>query len=300
MNTLSELLSFVLQQDRSIVFGNLGRYPHLLFETLIEIPSLHVIFVSMHCPFTSKDHRIRVQRIQDPIDRCDLLVYLEPPSSRLIEKSSLASRVVVFTSHFTFKLPNGERWIWVCYFHGMDVEGTQQLLARQDFPIQTRNIGLVQLDHTNVLTLSKRSDAAPKAPNTYVIVDLTHFNKDTLSMYLAFWDAFDYLLEHQSLIDRWVVCFADHGRQAFIRFTQKVLDVLFCRTFEHGNVQDIRDILSLLPFYKSGTIDQTFDLKVSDFGGIKYVAPKTIEEACKAAAMHNVLPLVKNVLWIQD
>lgn len=300
MLNLEDLFNFILLQDRSLVFGNLGRYPQRLFETLVSIPSIRVLFVTTGCTFSSKDNRIRVQRYNDPIEQCDLLIYLEPPSMRLIEKPSLASRAVVFTSHFTFKIPNGERWIHICYFHGMNATGTKHLLSRQDFPIQTRNIGLLERDHVNVLTLSKRMDAAPPTPNTYVIVDLTQFNKDTLPMYLAFCDAFDYLLEHQLLIDRWVTCFSDHGRQAFKRFTQKILDTLFCRTFEHGNVKDPRDILPLLPFFSSGTIDKTFDVKVSDFGGIKIVAPSTIEEACKAAAMHDVLPLVKNVFWIQD
>lgn len=300
MQTLQDLFHFILQQDRSIVFGNLGRYPQLLFESLVSIPSIRILFVSMRCTLTSKDNRIRVQRFNDPIDPCDLLIFLEPPSLRLIEKHPLASRVVVFTSHFTFKIPNGERWIHICYFHSMNALGIKQLLSIQDFPIQTRNVGLVESNHVNALTLSKRLDAAPPTSNTYAIIDLTHYNKDTLSMYLAFWDAFDYLLEHQTLIHRWVTCFSDHGRPAFIRFTQKVIDALFCRTFEHGNVKDPRTILSLLPFYTSGTMDKTFDVKVSDFGGLQFVAPSTIEDACKAAAMHNVLPLVKNVFWIQD
>lgn len=298
MQTLQDLFKFILSQERSIVFGNLGRYPHLLFENLITIPSIRVTFVSTICSFSSKDNRIQVQRPTEPIHQCDLLIYLEPMSLRLVEKPVLATRAVVFTSHYTFKLPNGERWINVCFFHGMNATGTKELLSKQDFPIQTRNVGLVQIDHTNVLTISKRIAAAPKEPNTYVIVDLTHYNKETLPMYLAFWDTFDYLLEHQTRIHRWVTCFSDNNRQAFIRFTQKVIDALFCRTFEHGNVKDHRTILSLLPFYTSGTIDRTFDLKVSDFGGMKFVAPKTIEDACKAAAMHDVLPVTKNVLWI--
>lgn len=300
MQTLQDLFNFILLQDRSIVFGNLGRYPHLLFETLVSIPSIQVTFVSTNCKFVSKDNRIRVQRPTDPIHQCDLLIYLEPASLRLIEKHPLAAKAVAFTSHFTFKVPNGERWIPICYFHGMNAIGTKNLIAKQDFPIQTKNVGLVQIDHTNVLTISKRISAAPKEPNTYVIVDLTHYTKDTLSMYLAFWDAFDYLLEHQTKIHRWVTCFSDNGRQAFVRFTQKVIDALFCRTFEHGNVTEHRTLLSLLPFYTSGTIDKTFDFKRSDFGGMKFVAPKTLEDACKAAAMHDVTPLARNVLWIHS
>lgn len=301
MQTIQDLFNFILHHDRCVVFGNLGRYPHFIFEMLTSVPLLRVIIVSNRCTISSTENRIRVQRPSDPIDRCDLLVYLEPASLALVDKHPLASRAVVFTSHFTFKLRDGDsRWIHISYFHGPDAAQTKELLSLQDFPIQTNNVGLVEVDHANVLTLSGRTASAPKESGSYVIVDLTHFNKDTLTMYLAFWDAFDYMLENKSFIDRWVVCFSENGREAFTRFTQKVIDALFCKTFEHGNVKDNHGILALLPFYKSGMLDQTFDLQISSFGGIQFVAPKTIEDACKAAAMHDVLPLAKNVLWIHD
>lgn len=300
MQTLQDLFNFILNQDRCIVFGNLGRYPNLIFESLVSIPLLRVVIVSRSCAFSSTENRIRVQRPTDPIERCDLLVYVEPASLQLVQKHPLASRVVVFTSHFTFKKSNGERWIYVSYFQGMDAAGTSALIALQDFPIQTQNVGLVEIDHTNVLRISGRITAAPKQANTFVIVDLTGFDKDVLTMYLAFWDAFDYLLEFRDHIDRWVVCFADNGLGAFRTFTQKVIDALFCRNFEHGNVKDHREMLSLLPFYKSGIIDQKFDLKTSSFGGMNFVVFKTTEDACKAAAMHDVVPVSKNVLWIKN
>lgn len=299
MQTIQELISFLLKQDRSIVFGNLGRYPRLLINAFLSMPSLRVIIITnRQC--SSTDNRIRIQRPTDPIDPCDFLIYFEPASLQWIEKHALASRVVIFASHYTFSVPSKERWINICYFHGIDRSGTRELLQIQDFPIQTRNIGLVEIDHTHVVTLSGQTTIVnlPQQANSYVIVDLTHFNKDTLSLYLAFWDAFDIMLEHRTLIDRWVICFSDNGRQAFVRFTQKVIDNLFCRTFEHGNVKEHRDILSLLPFYQSGTIDKNFRVKTSSFGGILLTIPKTIDEACKVTAMHNTLPFVKNILWI--
>lgn len=298
MQNVQDLFQFVLTQDRCIVFGNLGRYPNLIFETLVSIPVLRVVIISNRCGISSTENRISVQRVADPVHRCDLLVFIEPHTLQLVEKHPNASRVVVFTSHYTFKKPSGERWINVCYFQGMDVNGTKDLISLQDFPIQTRNVGLVQVNHVNVLTISGRSTAAPKQSGTYVIVDLTNYNKETLHMYLAFWDAFDYMLEHKNFIHRWVICFPEEGRQAFNQFTQRVMDALFCKTFEHGNVQDHRTILSLLPFYRSGTIDKSYNLSVSSFGGIKFVAPKTVQDACKVAVMHDTLPLSKNVLWL--
>lgn len=255
---------------------------------------------SKNCTFSSTENRIRVQRPEEPIKRCDLLVYVEPASLQLVEKHALASRVVVFTSHYTFQKPIGEEWIDVCYFHGVDAASTKALIAIQNFPIQTENVGLVEIDHTNVLRISGRIAAAPKQADTFVIVDLTNFNKDVLTMYLAFWDAFDYLLEFKDSIDQWVVCFSNNGRQAFVRFTQKVIDALFCRNFEHGNVKNYRDIVSLLPFYQSGIIDTPFEMKPSTFGGMNFVVFNTVEEACKTAAVHNVIPVAKNVLWINE
>lgn len=299
MQTPQDLFNFILNQDRCIVFGNLGRYPDRIFETLQSIPLLHVVIVST-CAFSSTENRIRVQKPTDPLERCDLLVYVEPASLQLVQKHPLASRVVVFTSHYRFKRSNGERWIHVSYFHGADPAGTKALIARQDFPIQTQNVGLVEIDHTNVLRISGRIAAAPKQANTFVIVDLTSFNRDVLTMYLAFWNAFDYLLEFRDQVDRWVVCFADNGLPAFQKFTQKVIDTLSCRNFEHGNVRDYREILALLPFFKSGTIDQKFEVKTFSFGGINFGVFKTTEDACKAIAMHDVIPISKNVLWIQN
>lgn len=300
MQTLQDLLHFIQSQERSIVFGNLGRYPNRLFEMLVSAPLLRVIIVSKNSAFSSTENRIRVQRPGDPIKQCDLLVYVEPATLQLVEKHPLASRVVVFTSHYTFQKPKGEEWINICYFHGMNAADTKAMIALQNFPIQTENVGLVEVDYANVLKISGRTMAAPKQADTFVIVDLTNFNKDVLTMYLAFWDAFDYLLEFKELIDRWVVCFSTNGRQAFVRFTQKVIDALFCRNFEHGNVNNYRDIVSLLPFYQSGIIDTPFEMKLATFGGMNFAVLNTVEEACKTAAIHNVIPVAKNVLWINE
>lgn len=234
IQSLQDLFEFILRQDRTIVFGNLGRHLPLLLETLLSIPLLRVIIVSDRCNSSSADNRIHIQRSTDPIDKCDLLLYLEPSSHKLVIKHPLVSRVVVFTSHYTFKRGDNEPWIHVCYFRGMDLEGTAELLKRQDLSIQTRNVGLVERDHITVQTLSGKVSMGLKEPNTYVIINLIPFNKDILSMYLAFWDAFDYMLENRAYIDRWVICFSETGHSAFKRFTQKIIDALFCIDFEIG------------------------------------------------------------------
>ena len=178
----------------------------------------------------------------------------------------------------------------------MDPDGTRELIEKQDLSIETRNIGLVESDHTHVLTIKGKGSVPPNNYDTYIIVDLTNFNKDSLSMYLAFCDAFDFMLENKHLIHKWVTCFSINGQQAFSRFTQKILDSLLCKTFEYDNVKDLHSIVLLLSFYKFGTIDKKFDIKISSFGRMQFMVPKTIEDACKAAAMYNVYPIVKNVL----
>lgn len=296
METILDLLNFILQQDRCIIFGDLGRYPNILYENLQNIPLIKICFVSNNRDLYSSDNRIRVLRPGDPIEKCDLLIYLEPGSLQFIEKHPLVSRVAIFTSHFTFQTPNREWWTNICFF--MKKADTAELLEKQDFSIQTKNIGLVKIDHVNVLTISGKTSTSPQTNDTYVIVDLTKFNKDSLSMYLAFWDAFDYMMEYKDLIYRWVVCFPEHGRLAFTRFTQKVLDSLFCKKIEHGNVKDIQSLVTLLPFYKSGSIERKFDVKMQTFGGINYVSPESIEDVCKAAIMYDVYPIIKNVFGV--
>lgn len=301
MHTVRDAVDFVLRQERSVVFGNLGRYPHLLFEALREVPLIRVVVVdAREDPPVSSEERVRVQRPADPVERCDLLAYLEPASSQPVRKPPTAGRVAVFASHFAFALPSGERWTDVCYFHAPDPLGTAELLKRQAFPVQTSNVGLLELDRVNVVVVSGKHAAAPPASGAYVVVDLTRYDRDALSAFLAFWDAFDYLLEHRARVDEWVTCFSETNRRGFLRFCQRVVDAIFCRKFEHGNATDAAAVLSLLPFFRSGVVEKAFRPRTSSFGGLTFSAPKTVEEACQVAAAHDVRPLVKNVLILSD
>lgn len=299
MLSAEELLNFILQQDRCIVFGDLGRYPYKLFEILKSIPSLKVMVISSNNNLYSSDNQIRVQRSDQLVESCDLLIYLEPESMQTIAKHRLASRVVVFASHLNFIHSCDARWARVCFFLKIDPTGTRSLLDRQDFSIQTQNVGSVRVDYTNVVRISGKDNPPLETNDTYVIVDLTHYTKDILSMFLAFWDAFDFMLENKDSISRWVLCFAEKGYSGFCRFRQKTLDALSCKDFEYGNVTDIQTILSMLPFYKFGNIDKKFNVKLSSFGGVKYIIPKSEQEACKAAYMYNVYPMVNNVLRVR-
>lgn len=304
MDTLQELVDHVLRHEQTIVFGNLGRYPKILYEALAAKPLLEMTVVCDRFPST--DPRIRVvQNYRDPISRCDVLVYVEPPSLQWIEKIPSASHTVVFTSHFTFRF-NTSCWTYVCYFHTLNVDDlidrTQKLLDKQDSSLQTRDPNMIGGNYTNVFVSQGQQVRGTLAnDSTYFVIDLTQYKKDTLSMYLAFWDAFDFMLEHLDAIERWVICFADtNGRRAFDMFTQKCIDFLFCRPFQEGNVTELQKLLQLIPFYKSGIIDSNFQIPVHSFGGLKLVIPKTVEEANKAAAQFDLDHLDRNVYCIRE
>jgi hypothetical protein len=305
METVKDLFDFIMRNPLTSVFGNLGRYPKVIHDALISMPyNIEVTVISRHYPFPTTDHRIKVVHPADPIHRCDLLIYMEPDSLQVIKKQPQVSHVVVFASHFTFHTYSNDYWNTVSYFHTTNTEDlvrrTQTLLSRQDASLQSRDVGMIGIDYTNVLITRGETDKeAPKHPS-YVIVDLTKYDKDTLSMYLAFWDAFDYMLDHLNLVHRWVICFSEsNGHRAFDRFIQKCIDSLFCRNIEHGNVTDIKHILSLLPYYKSGIVDRTFHVPVSSFGGVGIIAPKNLLDLCKAATVHDLDHIAKNIYRVR-
>ncbi|GBN19748.1 hypothetical protein AVEN_261818-1 [Araneus ventricosus] len=307
MNTLPDLIQFILRHDHVIVFGNLGRYPKILFDVLASDPQLNVTIVSPYylCESTP-DNRIRVVNPKQSVDSCDLHVVMEPTPYQLVEKPPKAARMAVFTSHFTYNSGPETVWTNVCYFHTdtpdvMDrVKCTQDLLKLQDHSIQTQNVNQVFVEAMHRLIIRGRKDSPIDTSDTYVLVDLTQY-KTPFVMYLAFLDAFDYMIDNTDRVSRWVVCFQPKdGRKAFDQFTQNCLDKLFCKRIEHGNVTDMGKILALLPFYKSGSIDRTFPIPTFRFLDTEYVSPSTPSEACKAATMYNLDHWVGNIYRIKD
>lgn len=301
MQSLQELWNFMLGQERCVVFGNLSRSPDLLLNPSVQIPLLRIVVVVPHPhQFSSKEKRFHVQGPAATVDRCDVVLYWEPTLHQRIDKPPLATHAVVLTCHYAFKLVDPEKWVDVSYFQDPDPNGTRDLLTRREFPVYTEDVGLLEAEREPSLKIWGKDHPPPPHPHTYGIVDLTRFQHDPLILYLAFWDAFEYLLRHQSRVDRWIPCFSEKGYRVFQRFTQQVIDALFCRTFAHGNVREHRQLLALLPFYQSGTLDPTYEVTLSSFGGIPFVAPRTLEQACQVATRYDVLPIARNVLWIRS
>lgn len=293
MDTIQDVFKFILDHYQTIVFGNLGRYPNILYDMLKTIPQLEISVISTYYPFPTDDHRIRTY---NPNEQCDLLIYLEPPAFKPIEPHPKARRIAIFTSHLTFKLQNSGSYI--SYFHGPSPD--KSLFELQDFPKQARNANMIKVeDNRHVVILKGHSCNKPVESNTYFIIDLTEHTKDVLAMYLQCLDSFDFLIHHLSSIDKFVICFPEpNGLQWYSNFEQKSFDRLFCETFEDGS--SIQSILQSLPYYRSGTIDKKFDVKPTYFGKLPIVIPKSIQEACQAASVYNLKPIVKNVFQINE
>lgn len=300
MNDLLSLRHFLVGHDNVLVYGNLSRYPDTLFETLNSDDQLNVVIRSRHypCP-SSPDNRIRVS--DDHVDACDMFVLLEPDYDELVEKPPLATRWVIFTSHVTFRGRPETVWTRVCYFHANDVaslaRNTQHLLKLQKPSQETKNIYRVQSDAVHRTIVRGASEKALASP-TFVVVDLTTYF-DNLKMSLALWDAFDYMLSHKEHVRGWVICFPSSGRRSFEQFIQICMDRLFCVTFEYGNVTTLKRIVTLIPYYTLGYIDETYTVSERYIYHIPYIVPTEPIEVCKAATRHNLQHWAKNVYRIK-
>ncbi|GFV82866.1 uncharacterized protein TNCV_1178811 [Trichonephila clavipes] len=211
--------------------------------------------------------------------------------------------MVVFTSHFTYKTRPENVWIFVSFFHTLNVtelaRNTQELLSLQDHSIQKLSIHQVQVDAVHKVTLSGRADSALDNPNTCVLINLSGYSSH-FHMFLAILDSFD-MLTNKNFGKKWMICFPQSGgRKAFDQFLQNCFDKLFCNTFEHGNVIATGNNLFLIPFYKSGCIHQTFSIPKGRILGDEYVEPNTLTNACKAATLYNLEYWVGNVYQIKD
>lgn len=300
MHNLLDLLHFLVSHDNVIVYGNLGRYPETVFEMLCSDPQLNVVIRSLHYPCPSTlDRRVRVS---DRVDACDLFILLEPGYEEEVHKPPQATRWVIFSSHLTFRGRPETVWTRVCYFHANHVGdmalNTQHLLKLQKPSLETKNIRRVKFDAVHRTFLKGGSETPLSVPNTFVIIDLTGYF-DHLTMTLKFWDAFDYMLLNKNSIQGWVVCFSSSGQRAFKQFTQHCMDRLFCTTFEFGNVTCMKHIVTLIPHYTLGCIDETFDIPKRSLYHIQYITPSSTLEACKAATQFNLEHWVNNIYRIK-
>jgi hypothetical protein len=301
MKDLLDLLHFLVCHDNVIVYGNLGRNPATVFEMLSSDPHLNAVIRSLHypCPSTS-DNRIRACH---KVDLCDMFVLLEPGYDELVEKPPQATRWVIFTSHLTFKGRPETVWTRVCYFHAHHVgnlaRDTQYLLKLQKPSLETNQVQRIKTDALHRIIVTGASEKPLTTPHTFVVIDLTLYF-DTLKMSLALWDAFDYMLSYKDVVQGWLICFPSSGRNAFEQFIQHCMDRLFCTTFEHGNVISMKQIATLIPYYTSGCIEETFQVTKCHLYSIPYIAPTLSADVCKAATQYNLEHWGKNVYRIKQ
>ncbi|KAF8796690.1 hypothetical protein HNY73_001036 [Argiope bruennichi] len=219
MESTSDLFQFILEREKTIVFGNLSRYPEKISELIrSKYNSMEIIVVSRYYTFpTTADDNIRsASHISAKNLQCDLLIYCEPYPYEHIEKPPKVSHMVVFTSHLAF--PFDDTWVRVCFIHDNDLsnlmEKTNKLLQLQDGSIQSNNVSKLQIDHVRIQSIGSRETFHLQygKEKTYFVIDLTSLNSPH-AMLLRFWDAFDFMIRHFDTVERWMICFPEKGDQ---------------------------------------------------------------------------------------
>lgn len=316
---LETLFENCLRHEQALVYGDLGRLPHVVVRHLASCHShLKAMFASVYYPiaFPTDDLQFRqvdygdVSRV-----KCDLLVLFEPSAHSVIrDRYPGAGCLLVLTSHAVLELsnPNVRHAI---YFHSAGggvfdwetrVERVRLLASRMEGSEENDDVQVARhhVNHDRVVTIGPRSASdktlvpGKETPllerDAFAIVDLSDVTVPT-GVFLYLWDAFDYMAAHLDRVERWSVCFGRNGKLLYDNFVLECIDRLHCSPVYQKH---LKRLLPLLPFYKSGTIDKQFDVTLHCFGKHEYVVPETMEEAFKAALAYDTKPLVGGILSV--
>lgn len=317
---LNSLFKTVLDSDQTLVYGDLGRLPHIVVQHLSSHHAhLKVMFVSFYYPVSFPNH-LQFRNIQHKDiheSKCDLLVFIEPSAHSIIKHNyPSAGSTLILTSHAVLDLLNPSIRHAI-YFHNAGGGGSfdwsqridriRQLISKLEGSEENENVHVVKhhISHPSVVTIGRGSHSditlfpgkCAELPDNshFVIVDLTDISITT-GIFLYFWDAFDYMATHLDRVERWSVCFGRQRKVRYDNFVQECIDRLHCSPIFQKH---LKRILPLLPFYKSGTIDKNFeDIEISRFIRHEYVAPETIEDAFKMAIAFDTKQLVGGVFSI--
>lgn len=314
---LDSLFKTVLESDQTLVYGDLGRLPHIVVQHLSSHHAhLKVLFVSFYYPVSFPNH-LQFRNIQHKDIReskCDLLVFIEPSAHSIIKHNyPNAGSTLILTSHAVLDLQNPSIRHAI-YFH--NAGGTLdwpkrilQLMSKLEGSEENENVHVVKhhISHPSVVTVGRGSHSditlspgkSAELPDTpaahFVIVDLTDISITT-GIFLYFWDAFDYMATYLDRVERWSVCFGRQRKIRYDNFVQECIDRLHCSPVFQKH---LKRILPLLPFYKSGTIDKNFeDIEIFRLIRHEYVAPETLDDAFKMAIAFDTKPLVGGVFSI--
>ena len=314
---LEHLFKRIFGKSRTLVYGDLGRLPHIVVDHLCTHHSnLKILFVSMYyaIPIPNHVHFRQIHYKDASSTQCDLLVIVEPSAHAFVRTrqfEATAARVVVLTSHAVLELDDPEIETAI-YFHGT-VESfdravrIRRTMDKQEGSEEAEDVRDVvqRVGHPSVVTIGPGSgcdvvlNPGKSAPlrerDCFVVVDLTTSSLTT-NTFLFFWDAVDYLVANFDRVERWSVCFGHHGKTLFDNFVQECIDRLHCSKFFQNH--HLKYVLPMLPFYRSGTLNFGFDGDTSKYVRHEYVAPDTLEAAFRAAIAHDLQQLVGGVMSI--
>ena len=308
---LNVLFKCISEKERLLVYGDLGRLPHIVVHYLSNnYANLTIFFISMNYSIPIPNHaNFRQIHYKDIFEaRCDWLFIVEPQARSFVkERYPGISCVVILTSHAILEVDSDIDM--VIYFHLETFDRAarlRQVMEKQEGSEESENVQEVvkRISHPSVVTIGpgrtcdiplnpSRSAPFPEK-NHFVVVDLTSVTLTT-SIFLYFWDAIDYMAANLNSIERWCVCFATHGKTTYESFVQECIDRLHCFEKFRGY---LKKVLPILPFYRSGTLDLSYDVPTSRFVRHQYVAPDSIVAVLKAAITHDTQQLAGGVLSI--
>ena len=317
---LESLFRYVLEKDRVVVYGDLGRLPHVVIDYLSTHHSdLKIVFVSPHYPISIPNNVNQFREMKYVTrdaakSKCDLLVLLEPIDHSTVSSDYPgAGSVVTFTSHAVLDVRDG--FDAAIYFHSVAqttesdrVDRIRRLRNKLEGSEENDDVQIAKnhIDHPSVVTVGpgNHSDvvlSAGKPPpplnggdGFFVVVDLTTATLPD-SIFLFSLDAFDFMVENLDRVEGWSVCFPLEGTRKYEDFVQECIDRLHCSAIFKPH---LRRLLPLLPFYKSGTMETTFEIPVHRYELMEYVAPETLEEAFRTAIAFDTRHLVGGVLSV--
>lgn len=317
MNSIKNVFNFINKNERTIVYGNLGRKYHMIYDYIIkELPTFEVIVESKYYKLFSKDH---IHVSSHSIEKCDLYIFIEPEPETLIIHPELASKVVIFTSHLLLKFLNNSFWAFATYFHfnkskETEINATKRLLELQQpsrYLNKLEKIFKYKLDFDEVKTVSVNTgdtasmndivlipgNALPVLNRkTVVIADITQVTTSG-GMYVYLLDIIDFMKENIEMIEYWFICFPNHNIEKFDHIVNKNLDKLFCMNFKYSNVS-LPNLILIYPFNKVGTINRCKPCVKKKFCQLTYIAPENDTEAFNASTLFNLELLVNNLYII--
>lgn len=311
MNNLDDVFKFILQHDKTIVYGNLGRRPLLLFDYLSKhFPTFDIQVFSNFYHFPSTHH---IKTNSDSIGKCDLLVYLEPSPQIPILSQDNVARVVAFTSHLNLK--NTESGEFVSYYQTSDIHkeilNNKRVLNLQECSVEAKNGNVLktQHDYFNIKTIGVNHSICdinvnPSKPTlaldskTFLIVDLTN-TSSSIHLFVSLWDVLDYLRDNIDMIEKWIICFPEKRMRRYHNFVQECRNKLICKKFIYGNVTSKAQLFPLTPFYQTIAVDIDSNCKIKRFCNLKYITPKDDEEAYTCAIKYNLTHVAGQIYLIE-